>query len=462
MTDLRRLFDDLVGLEIAVWDAVDDRLRDGLNALVRPDPIAILAASEVADVPPANDHRLHDQIMHDNKVQHTHACRNYLDDLLRAYADELAHEEARPSSPSPKLRQGNRIWQLKRTLLSPPPRRGRVGWGRWVSLARACGGENNPHPDPPPAWGRETSVARCDQSKSGLPRRSLVSSSDSSRISVVPRLRRLWRIVGEIAEGAPRDGEPGFFQMSSYVTKDRIKKDFPQVESRVYLLPGIATVIRGGQALAVRDAAMVDGPFFALSNNLGLELAAVEHYRLVRGERGPGSGPARKETMDYDKTTITATYDAARSHRPEAQARWLELVAAHAPSDPQLSVGGATAGWLKALDGRAPKIATKPVGEPPADVGQVACQPFGQRGGDVANADTGEEQQAQVSRSRHVQEVVPHDEERAQHQHRQHRRRLGRLAGVCRFRPERPDHAAGRRGPARADGSSSARRSPAC
>ena len=27
MTDLRRLFDDLVGLEIAVWDAVDDRLR---------------------------------------------------------------------------------------------------------------------------------------------------------------------------------------------------------------------------------------------------------------------------------------------------------------------------------------------------------------------------------------------------------------------------------------------------
>ncbi len=27
MTDLRRLFDDLVGVEIAVWDAVDARLR---------------------------------------------------------------------------------------------------------------------------------------------------------------------------------------------------------------------------------------------------------------------------------------------------------------------------------------------------------------------------------------------------------------------------------------------------
>jgi N-acetyl-1-D-myo-inositol-2-amino-2-deoxy-alpha-D-glucopyranoside deacetylase len=36
----------------------------------------------------------------------------------------------------------------------------------------------------------------------------------------------------------------------------------------------------------------VDGPFFALSNNLGQEVLGVEHYRLVRGERGPaGGGP---------------------------------------------------------------------------------------------------------------------------------------------------------------------------
>jgi hypothetical protein len=38
------------------------------------------------------------------------------------------------------------------------------------------------------------------------------------------------------------------------------------------------------------------------------------------------------------------------------------------PSNPQLSIGGATSGWLKALEARAPKVATKPVGEPPADV----------------------------------------------------------------------------------------------
>jgi N-acetyl-1-D-myo-inositol-2-amino-2-deoxy-alpha-D-glucopyranoside deacetylase len=56
-----------------------------------------------------------------------------------------------------------------------------------------------------------------------------------------------------------------------------------------------------GRAFADRkDAAMrahptqimVDGPFFALSNNLGQEVLGIEYYRLVRGERGPaGAGP---------------------------------------------------------------------------------------------------------------------------------------------------------------------------
>jgi N-acetyl-1-D-myo-inositol-2-amino-2-deoxy-alpha-D-glucopyranoside deacetylase len=61
----------------------------------------------------------------------------------------------------------------------------------------------------------------------------------------------------------------------------------------------VTTEVDGGAFAQHKDAAMrahptqilVDGPFFALSNNLGLEIAAVEHYRLVRGERGPGNGP---------------------------------------------------------------------------------------------------------------------------------------------------------------------------
>jgi N-acetyl-1-D-myo-inositol-2-amino-2-deoxy-alpha-D-glucopyranoside deacetylase len=61
----------------------------------------------------------------------------------------------------------------------------------------------------------------------------------------------------------------------------------------------VVTAAVDGQAFAThKDAAMrshptqilVDGPFFALSNNLGLEVLGVEYYRLVRGERGAGGG----------------------------------------------------------------------------------------------------------------------------------------------------------------------------
>jgi N-acetyl-1-D-myo-inositol-2-amino-2-deoxy-alpha-D-glucopyranoside deacetylase len=62
----------------------------------------------------------------------------------------------------------------------------------------------------------------------------------------------------------------------------------------------VAAAVDGRAHAAAKDAAMrahatqitVDGPFFALSNNLGQEVLGVEHYRLVRGERGPaGAGP---------------------------------------------------------------------------------------------------------------------------------------------------------------------------
>jgi len=67
----------------------------------------------------------------------------------------------------------------------------------------------------------------------------------------------------------------------------------------------VVTAAVDGRKFADRkDAAMrahptqikVDGPFFALSNNLGLEVLGVEYYQLVRGERGPaGPGPEGRE-----------------------------------------------------------------------------------------------------------------------------------------------------------------------
>jgi N-acetyl-1-D-myo-inositol-2-amino-2-deoxy-alpha-D-glucopyranoside deacetylase len=62
----------------------------------------------------------------------------------------------------------------------------------------------------------------------------------------------------------------------------------------------VTAAVDGRDFAGQKDAAMrahptqimVDGPFFALSNNLGLEVLGVEYYRLVRGERGPaGAAP---------------------------------------------------------------------------------------------------------------------------------------------------------------------------
>jgi N-acetyl-1-D-myo-inositol-2-amino-2-deoxy-alpha-D-glucopyranoside deacetylase len=62
----------------------------------------------------------------------------------------------------------------------------------------------------------------------------------------------------------------------------------------------VTAAVDGRAHAGRKDAAMrayptqitVDGPFFALSNNLGQEVLGTEYYRLVRGERGPaGGGP---------------------------------------------------------------------------------------------------------------------------------------------------------------------------
>ena len=60
----------------------------------------------------------------------------------------------------------------------------------------------------------------------------------------------------------------------------------------------VTTAIDASDQLEAKVAAMrahktqiaVDGPFFALSNNIGQRAFGIEHYTLGRGERGPGTG----------------------------------------------------------------------------------------------------------------------------------------------------------------------------
>ncbi|HEX5495107.1 MAG TPA: N-acetyl-1-D-myo-inositol-2-amino-2-deoxy-alpha-D-glucopyranoside deacetylase [Mycobacteriales bacterium] len=66
----------------------------------------------------------------------------------------------------------------------------------------------------------------------------------------------------------------------------------------------VTTAVDGSAFAAAKFAAMrahasqisVDFPFFALADNVGQQVMAIEHYTLVRGERGAGHGPSGWES----------------------------------------------------------------------------------------------------------------------------------------------------------------------
>jgi putative ABC transport system permease protein len=92
----------------------------------------------------------------------------------------------------------------------------------------------------------------------------------------------------------PQTGERNDLQMSSYVAGERLKADFREIESSVYVQAGGSTVLRGGEALAVENVGFVNGPFFdtvqlplaqgdprtALQNPGSLVLSETEARRL--------------------------------------------------------------------------------------------------------------------------------------------------------------------------------------
>ncbi|MBC7374692.1 MAG: N-acetyl-1-D-myo-inositol-2-amino-2-deoxy-alpha-D-glucopyranoside deacetylase [Frankiales bacterium] len=65
----------------------------------------------------------------------------------------------------------------------------------------------------------------------------------------------------------------------------------------------VSTEVDAGAQLEAKTAAMrahktqiaVDGPFFALSNNVGQRAFGTEYFTLARGERGPGQGAYDRE-----------------------------------------------------------------------------------------------------------------------------------------------------------------------
>ena len=57
-------------------------------------------------------------------------------------------------------------------------------------------------------------------------------------------------------------GQTLSLQMASYVAGQRLRENFPQIESSVYVQGGGATVLRNGEALTVDNSSFVNGTFF--------------------------------------------------------------------------------------------------------------------------------------------------------------------------------------------------------
>jgi len=69
----------------------------------------------------------------------------------------------------------------------------------------------------------------------------------------------------------PKDSEPTYLQMSAAVSKDRIKKDFPQVQSAVYVQDNEPVFVKDGQASATKNWLFADDDFL---KTVSLPLAA--------------------------------------------------------------------------------------------------------------------------------------------------------------------------------------------
>jgi N-acetyl-1-D-myo-inositol-2-amino-2-deoxy-alpha-D-glucopyranoside deacetylase len=84
-------------------------------------------------------------------------------------------------------------------------------------------------------------------------------------------------------------------------------KEVDKVEELGFGVPDqqVTTVIDASAHLAAKVAAMrahrtqiaIDGPFFALSNNLGQQAFGVEYYTLLAGERGPTAADGRETDL---------------------------------------------------------------------------------------------------------------------------------------------------------------------
>ncbi len=97
--------------------------------------------------------------------------------------------------------------------------------------------------------------------------------------------------------------------LRSYFLRAETSDDLPfaKDDSCVHaLIDGGEYVERKMEAMRAHGTQIaVDGPFFALSNNLGLEIWGNEFYTLVKGEKGPALDSRGLESDLFSGISLT-------------------------------------------------------------------------------------------------------------------------------------------------------------
>src|SRR3954463_10065914 len=117
-----------------------------------------------------------------------------------------------------------------------------------------------------------------------------------------PELGEPWQVAKVYWCALPRSVVRQGIEAMASLGEDSPFEGLGDIEEVPFVVPdeSIAAAVDARAYAGHKDAALrayptqitVDGPFFALSNNLGQEVLGTEYYRLVRGERGPaGDNP---------------------------------------------------------------------------------------------------------------------------------------------------------------------------
>ncbi|HEX5237807.1 MAG TPA: FtsX-like permease family protein, partial [Sphingomicrobium sp.] len=157
----------------------------------------------------------------------------------------------------------------------------------------------------------------------------------------------------------PSDGEAFFSQMSAYVSKDRIKKDYPEVVAAVYALGTEPVFLKDGQASPTKDYMIADDDFekvvnLPLVSGTGLPAVGTAMISQTEAKNRFGTDQVLGRTMstisqgvtrDFKITAVFKDIPKNSNMRINAIER-LDFNSFYANDPNSLTCWGCQAGWV--------------------------------------------------------------------------------------------------------------------